>query len=522
MKTRLLSVCVSALTLLSAQAAIANNCPTNMVVSNGWDIVKTRDFALYMGSPNKQLMLCLHRGLHANYDDDRSSSYSSVTKGVPDNSFRAMNNGFRYAPCIEVDVTARTLGDDGVSGAVLAHETLANRMTTYGNVIFGNNVSLPSNCSFDRRDTNTTYIARCKIAPLYDPATDTFRAPNAGERIPFLADPAAVEKGLQKSFSHGYLRTVYDQSQGVTADRIPKLKSLLDWVKDCRKVNNSIGLVVLDIKTADTIPVVYNEIKDYINKLPQSESSAFARHFFVKTKPWKMTKATDKPQEANWLADYLDKFYALGIPSQDTIVQSGTNNTSGSEPLSNDYMSVKKFYDNRVTNRKGQFAFEIVVPGTSQYDPIRSGKLKLKMPNGCYYTSTIDRDLSSIKSMSDTCNAYARSGSNRTSVPQIWAWVPLEDGRASKLILSDGTSAIKSPASQYISENGKYPFGIASGKGDPIPFVKNKDDQERNNNYVTDVIGARAITIDSISKFQTMFPGYTTSQTYFGATSPIK
>ncbi|MFN3228464.1 MAG: hypothetical protein ACK41P_01265 [Asticcacaulis sp.] len=517
---------IAAAVLFFGQAAAAydaSTCPTGLG-GNGWNIDKIRDFGLYMGQPEKQLMLCLHRGLHSNYNDNIDPDFKQYTTDVPDNSWEGLNLGFRWAPCVEVDVTSRTLDKEadqaGSSRAVLAHEALANRMVSNGTLVLGNKVRLPDGCTkVPGQPAGTTYRATCKIKPLYNRATDTYSAPTPSERIPFRAKGNDILTGTQKSLISGSLRTVYSSDQSTTGHDIVRFADLLKWVNKCRKEKNSIGLVVLDLKTAETIPDIYNDFKAFYDALPVGERAAFTRHFFVKTKPWKMY-LTYVDQDAAWLTGYLDKFADLGVPAIDTIAQAGTDNTKGSEPIAGvDYKAVEPFFERRtsdVSKNRGRFAYEIVVPGTSRYNPLRSGKLTINMPSDCNYGSYSKRSLAQIADLSRTCNKYSRAGTGKPKAPQIWGWVPLEDARAAKLIKSDGTSAVPGSASQYVSFDGKFPFGIASGAAEPQAFRVDQDNQERVDNWVTNEIGARAITIDSVSKFRTMFTGYTTSQNHFG------
>lgn len=530
-KSIALGAAFAALTV--SQTAIAQQaCPTGPKRLNGadaaWNIQKIRDFGLWMGSPYKQLMLCLHRGLHTNIDDD-GSDFSYLTRGVAEHTWPSILNAFQVAPCVELDFQYRDLTveamNNGSSNIVLSHESIGDRVMSKYDMVLGGQVanSPPANCD-SRTKVPLDQTGRVKITcsgeNLYTPATDTYRAPSNPK--PFKKEDYSYGYGTDKHILTGTIKTSWSGDNDGTPNGIVNQKSLMEWVNRCRDGGN-VGLIVADIKTYPSLVSFVSELKTFMAALPNAtEKQEFARHWMVKTKPWKMRKSGDTSVGFTNLEYYAAELKRLDVPVIDTIAQAGTDNAAGSQPIAGvDAALAVNYYNTNASlnlGNAGRRAIEVVVPGIARFDPIRAGNFNIRVAKDCKNTGAIDRLLPSLREASRYCNTLARSASDKPYFPQIWGWVPLEDGRASKLQYANGNSATPalSGGLQYLSVNGKYPFGVASSNAAPFPFVIGKDTEERQQNYVPDILGARAITIDSITVFRNLYSNdYTTSQEFF-------
>lgn len=520
--------------LAVSQTAIAQEaCPTGPKKATGvdgnWDIIKTRDFGLWAGSPERQVMLCVHRGLHSNIDDDTNGELGPVTKGIPEHSWSSIRNAFKYAPCVELDFQKRGLNyiqkTFGASHLILSHEQIGNRIMSQYQLRLAYEASIPSNCdtnTYSFSDVTGEASVTCKGANQYSSVYNSYRQPAAP--IKFNSNFVEDAANINKNIFAGSLKTSWSEDFNGTDHDLVDFKALMRWVNDCRGGGN-VGLVVADIKTYEALDSFVTEFSDFVARLPSAQARQdFARHWMIKTKPWKMRDPLDiSGLTFTSLSTYVKKMKDLDVPVIDTIAQSGKENSLGATlpspqvdaDLADEYY-IRSTKDN--FGASGRRAVEIVVPGTSRYDPIRSGNQKIHIASDCKPVGYGFFTLKELIPIAKSCHVGARAGLNKSYFPQIWGWVPLEDGRAKNLYYSNGTSATPAlPLGKYYvkAADGKYPFGVASSNAAPFPFVIGKDTEERNNNYVTDTLQARAITIDSVARFRAMFPGYTTNQFYF-------
>lgn len=526
-KTRAIGLALLSLTI--CQAAIAQEaCPTGPKKTSGadgaWDIVKIRDFGLWMGQPEKQLMLCLHRGLHSNIDDNQSADIGPITRTVPEHSWTSIKNAFQFAPCVELDFQKRTLNkaatDAGSSSIILSHEAVGNRVMSEYTMLLGADAfagSFPSNCdraTASAADAWGIRTVKCRGTSQYNPATDAYTQPEDLHKF-------SSSNSNHRSIMTGTLKSPWSATTGVSPHGIVNQKALMEWVNRCRSGGN-VGLVVADIKTYESLVYFVSEMKQFMGTLSTEARRDFARYWMIKTKPWKMRDPADRSDRFDNLSNLVQQMKDYDIPVIDTIAQGGNYDTDGATVKTGTDADLAKNYYVRsdAANRgnSGRRAIEIVVPGNRFYDPIRAGKVLMPTPYDCRNTgNSRSRDLVTMKSASTACNSLPRSGPDEGYFPQIWGWVPLEDGRAGRLEYSTGATAVPTlPGNErYVTVDGRYPFGVASSNMAPFPFVWGKDTEERQVGYVADTLGARAITLDSVTVFRGLFKSYTTHQQYF-------
>lgn len=527
--------CATALAVSSlaiGQAAIAAVCPSGPVKSDlspgSWDIVKIRDFGLWQGQPYSQMMLCLHRGFHDNYDDN-GSPFGAITRGVPEHSERSIRNAFNYAPCVELDFQKRFLNkasrDAGASSVVLTHDAIADRIMSKYTAVIGSGVTQADlnaeNCdtsTLTATDSEGNRTIECSPEDLYNAFTDTYRAPSRG--VPFNASPVRIAQKTNFTATYGSIKSFYSDDRDGTTDQLLNQKWLMNYINDCR-AGKKVGLVVADIKTYDSLVAFVEEMEAFMRPMSSVNKQNFARYWMVKTKPWKMRPSSDTSTDFSELSALIRRLKALDIPVIDTIAQQGTYSPSGSATAITglDYDLAKAYYKRSNEENygpSGRRAIELVVPGNSNYDPIRSGTLRIWTRSGCSIGYTYEGNLNNLRDAANVaCNFESRTDPNKKPhLPQIWAWVPLEDGRAANVLNASGQSVI-SPSYSYVQYGGKYPFGLASSNVNPSGYRIGVDAEERTTMYAFLKLGARAITIDSLYKFQRQFYDVITDQTYF-------
>ncbi len=492
---------------------------------NPWNMGNIQNFAIQATAPHDQLMMCLHRGWHENSFDNRIGHYKSLTAGVPDNSWRALVLGFDNAPCVEVDVTGGSWG--GENNPVISHESVANRFITEGLAGFGPNATVPSFCRLTgQKFYNGDLKGVCNFPPLL--TRDKYTAPRYQDQMPYYADPELVKEGKHKYIYSGYVRNPESQSSTDKTHQLIELDDLLDWIDKCKDVS-PIGLLVLDIKDVAGLHQTYSEIKVFLDTIDDDKRRfEISRHLMVKVKPWKM-KVPGNTSKLETLKAYADLFMKLRVPIQLTVAQSGVAQENGKGPAKilygADYDRAREFYKNMIA--LPVVAMEITAPGTSTHNPITSDTLKI-WTRTCGHRATIvgldieiqpvvtELNLTSIRNMHNICSGGSIFHKFGVSSPQIWGWIPLDDAAAREMVSSHGKQLDLEPY-KNIRNSGTllYPFGIASGRADPFPFVRDVTDQERYGDYVARVIGARAITLDSKWVFETRFKKYKTDQRHF-------
>lgn len=538
-----LSVAVLALTAQAANAKIECPSPNRDGTPLNWNIEKILDHALWTGATGDvgrkpQMMLCLHRGHHSNEYDNIATKPNSSPKypglrNQPDNSAGAIYLGLERAPCIEVDVASATGFSsenpaNGYSQTVLSHDSKITRVMAQADLRTPNGTTIPDRCSrVNMIGSDTVY--RCGIKPPYTPSSDTYQGPQNG--LNNFGFSRANDGGVVAI--RGNLRTTTGQSISDTGQPAQTLADLFDMMARCvgkDERDNSyskIGLVVLDAKDLGALNAIRSSLDAVRIGANQRD---WRRHLMVKIKPWKMT--TPDLAAIDRLLDTLTAIQDHGVPILDTIAQGGYHSPNGAVPISNvDYNRIEEYYRKRFANsvriHKGQLrptrAIELSMPGNNEWDPIRSGRQKIWMPNNC--TGSMNSHplsqqawTTSVGPRISECNLKPRTGSNKSFFPQIWSWIPLPDGKASRLLNGNGTTATPPlPRSQsYRKENGKFVFGIPYGSGDPVPMIRGKNDQEFLSTQHTDLIRSGVVTVDSIEYFYSKFGQVrTVNQDYF-------
>lgn len=527
-------IAISLAAMVASQAAYAQNkpCPDGPKLSNGreasWDIDKIRDFALYAGKPRRQMMSCLHRGWHDNYHDNRTPFYGDATTGVPEHSRAAIYNAFSKSPCVELDF--QKLYDPTSylnEGLILSHDSSAATRSRNVTVYFGKNVSpLPNDCNpntvLNRPDGSYTADCTPPAYITYDSkgsATYTQPATNTFNMYKYEPSPASLRNGTNMNAIGG---TYKPFSAGTEAAYYPMVygRTVMVDVRDCMK-GGKIGLVVADLKTFSALEQFVSQFTNFRASLPRADRELFSKHWMVKTKPWKMR--TDNSTDFQKLSNHIKTLKDLGVAVIDTVAQVGAGkNSSGAQPKTGaDYLLAKAYFDRSAKanlGNSGRRAVELVVPGTREWDPIRADNLKIWIAKDCKNTGAVESNLSAIVTLANTCHNTDRTGSNKSYFPQIWGWVPLEDGRAASLKYNNGTSALPNISPElYQRSGGNYPFGTASGNSAPFPFVIDRDTEEQSYDYGNEVLGARVITIDSLDYFNDHFGNndFITRQDYF-------
>jgi hypothetical protein len=507
------SACVS----VQVNAAGFEKCPSALSLNVGgvkksyrYNLDRIRNFAFRMGLPDRQMMICLHRGLSDNPRD--KGIWEEISQGIPELSQRAIRKGMQYAPCIEVDVIGRTTGFSGYSPTILSHDTQIAK--SYATVelrvpdIFIGDPRL-AGCQKGSRFDIISFSYKCSVPQSYFPTSDTFQGAVAGiPSMPFHTnDPYNNITAVR-----GTLRTPFSAQRSETPDEPTSLRDLLEYIKKCTvnetATSSPIGLVVLDIKDEPGLRNTFAELKRIQDV---ADRIRIFRHLILKIKPWKFYEANNTNASTNKFAELknlVTGIEALGIPVMDVIAQAGTRSSLGALPITSyDYESAREYFSWRSETDNGTNfrPVEITMPSSAEYDALASGKQKLLWNANCEATAPVNRTMQEIAYWSVTCNQRLRTGVTATNMKQIWGWVNLETGAARVLQDGNGDSVIVD-GQNYNYEVGafgvKYKFGYSENKPKPQLAHMSAENQP---NYVAESIGARVVTIDSRTRFDELF-----------------